>query len=204
MARDVEVTRLVRRHFPQAHVLVDANDGYTPEGIGRYLEQVADCNLYWVEEAFAETAQGLATLAAAIDRYSPSTLIADGEARNGRLQDPPGLFGKWRAEHLEELYDLGDRGLVDVLLMDIGAMGFSAWRRVMPPLQALGLQGSPHAWSEPCKTCYAAQLGGGLGGVPIVEGVPGTVDGVDDSEYKLEDGLLTLPRSPGFGMHLED
>ncbi|NKB69684.1 MAG: mandelate racemase [Candidatus Latescibacteria bacterium] len=204
LARDVEVTRLVRRHFPQAQLLVDGNDGYTPEGIGRYLEEVADCGLYWVEEAFAETPEGLEVLGAAIERHSPGTLIADGEARNGRLQDPPGLYGKWEAEHLEELYALCGQGLIDVLLMDIGAMGFTAWRQVMPRLLELGVQGSPHAWSEPCKTYYAAQLGGGLGGVPIVEGVPGRVDGVDDSEYRLQDGVLRLPTAPGFGMHLED
>jgi L-alanine-DL-glutamate epimerase-like enolase superfamily enzyme len=28
------------------------------------------------------------------------------------------------------------------------------------------------------------------------------VDGVDDSGYVLEDGMLTLPDSPGFGMDL--
>jgi D-galactarolactone cycloisomerase len=98
---------------------------------------------------------------------------------------------------------LGQAGLVDVLLMDIGAMGFTAWRQVMPKLMARGIQGSPHAWSEPCKTYYAAQLGCGLGGVPIVEGVPGYVEGVDDSGYVLQDGILTLPEAPGFGMALD-
>ena len=201
-ARDVEVTRLVREHFPDAHILVDGNDGYTPEGACRYLEQVADCKLYWIEEAFVESESGLRTLRAAVEQFSPDTLIADGESRHGRHQDPPGPFGKWQAGHLEELYALCTDGLLDVLLMDVGGMGFTAWRQVMPRLQALGIQGSPHAWGEPFKTYYAAQIGCGLGGVPIVEGVPGHVEGVDDSGYVLEDGILTLPDSPGFGMKL--
>ena len=201
-ARDVEVTHLVREHFPDAHILVDGNDGYTPEGACRYLERVADCNLYWIEEAFEETESGLRMLRAAVDKLSPSTLIGDGESRHGRLQDPPGRFGKWQAEHLEELYALCTDGLLDVLLMDVGAMGFTAWREVMPRIQALGVLGSPHAWGEPLKTYYAAQIGCGLGSVPIVEGVPGHVEGVDDSGYVLEDGILTLPDSPGFGMDL--
>ncbi|MHC4716250.1 MAG: mandelate racemase/muconate lactonizing enzyme family protein [Planctomycetota bacterium] len=201
-ARDVEVTRLVREHFPDALILVDGNCGYTPEGICRYLEKVADCNLYWIEEAFAETEQGLRMLRAAVDRLSPDTLIADGEGRHGRGQDPPGAFGKWEEEHLEELYALCSQGLLDVLLMDVGAMGFTAWRRVMPRLHALGVGGSPHAWSEPYKTYYAAQIGCGLGGVPIVEGVPGRVEGVDDSGYVLADGALAVPDSPGFGLDL--
>lgn len=201
-ARDIEVTRLVREHFPDARILVDGNDGYSAEGFRRYLEQVADCDLYWVEEPFRETKSDLRTLRAAVEKHSPNTLIADGESRNGRHQDPPGPFGRWRADHLEELYGLCEDGLLDVLLMDVGSMGFSAWRRVMPRLVDVGAQGSPHAWGEPLKTCYAAQIACGLGNVPIVEGVPGHVDGVDDSGYLLEDGVLTLPDSPGFGLDL--
>lgn len=202
-ARDIEVTRLVRRLHPQARILVDGNDGYTPEGICRYLQAVADCGLYWIEEPFVETADGLRQLRAAVSALSPATLIADGESRNGRLQDPLGEFGKWQPGHLDELLALARGGLLDVLLMDIGAMGFTAWRRLLPAIRAAGAQGSPHAWSEPFKTCYAAQLGCGLGGVPIVEGVPGRVDGVDDSGYRLRDGVLTLPETPGFGLAID-
>ena len=201
-ARDVEVTRLVREAFPDARILVDANDGYTLEGICEYLRQAAECDLYWIEEPFQESESGLRVLREAIEQLGPTTLIADGEARNGRAQDPPGLFGRWETAHLEELYALAEDGLLDVLLMDINDMGFTAWRRVMPRLEAIGAQASPHAWGEPFKTYYAAQIGCGLGGVPIVEGVPGHVEGVDDSGYDLRDGILTLPDSPGFGMEL--
>jgi D-galactarolactone cycloisomerase len=202
-ARDVAVTRLVRELHPQARILVDGNDGYAPEGICRYLQEVADCGLYWIEEPFVETADGLRQLRAAVSALSPATLIADGESRNGRLQDPLGEFGKWQPSHLEELLALARDGLLDVLLMDIGAMGFTAWRRLLPAVRAAGAQGSPHAWSEPFKTYYAAQLGCGLGGVPIVEGVPGRVDGVDDSGYLLRNGILSLPETPGFGLAID-
>jgi D-galactarolactone cycloisomerase len=203
-ARDIEVTRLVREHFPQAKILVDGNDGYDPDGICRYLEAVADCGLYWIEEPFLETEAGLRQLRDAVDRLSPATLIAEGESRNGRLQDPLGPLGKWQPSHVDELIALVGKGLIDVLLMDVGAMGFSAWRDVFPTILAHGGQGSPHAWSEPFKTLYAAQIGAGLGGVPIVEGVPGYVEGVDASAYSLVDGMLTLPETPGFGLTLLD
>ena len=131
-ARDIQVTRLVREHFPGAKILVDANDGYDPDGICRYLEAVAECELFWIEEAFVETEENLRTLREAIDHLSPATLIADGESRNGRLQDPLGPYGKWQAGHLEELLVTCRKGLIDVLLMDIGAMGFTAWHELMP------------------------------------------------------------------------
>ena len=74
----------------------------------------------------------------------------------------------------------------------------------MPRILSIGAQASPHAWSEPFKSYYAAHIGCGFGGVPIIESVPGIVDGVDDSEYVIQDGVLTLPESPGFGMHRID
>ncbi len=193
----------MKHHDPNAKLLVDGNDGYDLEGILRFVEGVSDCGLYWIEEAFEETEQGLGILKEALQKHLPGTLIADWEARPAtRLQDPPGLFGKWRADLLEELYEFCGKGLIDVLLMDIGATGFTAWRNVIPKLQDLGAWGSPHAWSEPYKTYYAAQVGCGLGRVSIVEGVPGVVEGVDDSGYLLEAGVLALPDSPGFGMEL--
>ncbi|MGA1198901.1 MAG: enolase C-terminal domain-like protein [Candidatus Latescibacterota bacterium] len=201
-ARDIEVTKLVREHYPDAKILVDANDGYDPDGIGGYLDAVSDCDLYWVEEPFTETVAGLVQLRAKLQEVSPNTLIADGEARNGRLQDPPGFFGKWEADHIDELYDLCERKLLDVILPDVGAMGFTPWRHMMRKLIEIGGQGSPHAWSEPFKSWYAAQIGCAYGHVPIVEGVPGYVDGVDDSGYVVENGVLTLPDKPGFGMDL--
>ena len=90
-----------------------------------------------------------------------------------------------------------------MLLPDVGALGFTAWRKYLPRIRAAGGQGSPHAWSEPFKTCYAAQLGCGLGGVPIVEGVPGSVERVDASGYRLRGGILTLPEAPGFGLEID-
>lgn len=202
--RDIEVTRLVREHYPDAHILVDANDGYDPDGFCRYLDAVADCRLYWVEEPFVETAADLEQLRAKLDQLSPDTLIADGENRNGRLQDPLGPFGKWQAGHIDELVDLCRQKLIDVALPDVGAMGFTAWRGLMPRLIEVGGQGSPHAWSEPFKSWYAAHLGCAYGHVPIVEGVPGHVDGVDHTAYSVENGILTLPDLPGFGMDLTD
>ncbi|MCH8293209.1 hypothetical protein IH992_19145 [Candidatus Poribacteria bacterium] len=97
---------------------------------------------------------------------SPNTLIADGENRNDRLQDPLGPFGKWQADHISELMALCERKRLDVILPDVGAMGFTAWSNVMPRLIAIGAQGSPHAWIEPFKSWYAAQIGCAYGNVP--------------------------------------
>ncbi len=87
--------------------------------------------------------------------------------------------------------------------MDVHSMGITGWRNVMPEVVASGAGGSPHAWGMPLKMLYAAQIAGGLGNVPIVEGVPGVTAGVDDSGFRLRDGVLSLPDKPGYGLELD-
>ena len=186
LQRDILVTRLVRRHYPDAPILVDANDGYTCAGFLRYLDAVAECNLYWVEEPFPENADDLARLRSFLSQHSPRTLIADGE------RDP----------NIPLLLDLAAQGLLDVLLMDVMGIGLTAWRRWMPAIAELGVWASPHAWGDPLKTRYAAQIAAGLGHVATIEGVPGTCAQVDLERYALIEGELHVPDAPGLGLQL--
>ncbi|MFC7375675.1 enolase C-terminal domain-like protein [Brachybacterium sp. GCM10030268] len=188
LARDLEVVRAVREAYPDARLLVDMNDGYTPEQTLRFLEQVEDCDLYWIEEPFAEHAEGLQQVRAHRDRSGSNVMVADGE------YDPD----------VDHVLDLARDGLLDVLLMDVLSFGFTAWRRLMPTVREIGVVASPHAWGHPLKTLYAAHLAAGLGSVPVVEAVPGTTEGVDASAYSLQDGQIVLPQTPGFGLMLEN
>lgn len=184
LERDITVTRTVREHYPDCPILVDANDGYTDETILNYLDGVLDYNIFWVEEPFPETRSGLERFRNYLKEHSPHTLIADGEAH----------------PNIPFLLDLAGEGLIDVLLMDIMQIGLTSWRQVMPRLLEIGAQASPHAWGDPLKTLYAAQVSAGLGNVVTVEGVPGTVDGIDCSNYRFADGILTVPDLPGWGI----
>ncbi|MEQ4206794.1 enolase C-terminal domain-like protein [Actinopolymorpha sp. B9G3] len=186
-ARDIEVTHAVRAAYPDAHLLVDANDGYDCDGFLRYLDAVAECDLYWVEEPFLDDADDLTRLRKALDRAGSSTLIAEGET------DPD----------VAQLLRFAEAGVIDVVLLDIVSYGFTAWRSLLPRLADLGVTASPHAWGVPLKTLYAAQLAAGLGNVGVVEGVPGQTLGADTSGYRFDDGLLTVPDSPGFGIPLD-
>jgi D-galactarolactone cycloisomerase len=185
-ARDVEVTRAVRAAFPDARLLVDANDGYDLDGMLRYVDAVADCGLYWIEEPFLDDAGSLRRLRDHLAAVSPGTLIAEGETN----------------PDLDQLIGFGRDGVMDVVLLDVVSYGFSAWRAVMPRFADLGVVGSPHAWGLPLKTLYAAQLAAGLGNIEVVEGVPGDTVEPDTSAYTFVDGMLTVPDLPGFGMPL--
>ncbi len=186
LKRDIEVTRLTRERFPDARILVDPNDGYSINDMTEYLAAVADVGLYWIEEPYAERLEDFMELRRLVDKYSPSTLIADGEYR----------------PEIPVVMKLASEGLIDVLLMDVLNYGLTAWRRIMPTVIGCGAAISPHAWGWPLKTLYAAQIGAGLGSAHIIEGVPGTTAGIDAGGYRFQDGILTLPDRPGFGLKL--
>lgn len=188
LRRDIEVTRAVRAAFPDCRILVDANNGYTVAGFCEYLSAVLDCELFWVEEPFQESREDLQQLREFLGKQDSTTLIADGEA------DPDEPF----------LLQLSEEGLLDVLLMDVVSYGLTPWRRIMPRLVELGVHASPHAWGLPLKTLYAAQMAAGLGNVITVEGVPGSTLGVDTTGYRLDEGVLHVPSTPGFGIPLPD
>ncbi|UFU03093.1 mandelate racemase [Ruania suaedae] len=185
-ARDVEVTRAVREHYPGARLLVDVNNGYTPAETVSFLRAVADCNLYWIEEPFHEEAEGLSLVREHLLTTDSPVLIADGEFEPDE----------------EHMVELARSGLVDVMLMDVLSYGLTPWRRLMPLLAELGVAASPHAWGQPLKTAYAAQLAAGLGNVAVVEGVPGATTGVDAGAYRMESGRIVVPDLPGFGLDL--
>jgi D-galactarolactone cycloisomerase len=186
LKRDIEVTQYARSLYPDADILVDANDGFTMNTMAEYLSAAADVRLFWIEEPFQERWEDFRQLRQLLAAAQSSALIADGE------YDP----------QLAKVLSLAADKLLDVALMDVIGFGLTGWRRVMPELVDLGVQASPHAWGIPLKTLYAAQIAAGLGNVITVEGVPGTTSGADTSGYLLEEGRLTVPDAAGFGIPL--
>lgn len=166
--------------------MVDANDAYTPDTLITYLDQVLDCNIYWVEEPFREDEDNLRKLRAYLAEKSPSTLIADGESRFVT----------------EQILDLAGKELLDVVQMDIEFLGFTEWRKLMPVLMDMNVKISPHNWGVGMKTRYTATLGAGCPLMELVEGVIDETEGVDTGAYGLADGKMTVPALPGFGMKL--
>ncbi|MCS7224991.1 MAG: mandelate racemase [Armatimonadetes bacterium] len=203
LKRDIDVTLAVRERFPDCRILVDANDGYTLEDAVRYLTAVADCDLFWLEEPFPENRDDLLRLKEAMARLGCKTLIADGESRSDQ-SDKWWRYGAYSQKHIDNLYRLAEEKLVDVFVLDLGIVGFSNWRLIMPELERAGVKASPHTWAWIPRPFYVAQLAAGVGNVVIVEGIPGTTEGVDYSAYRFTQGLLTVPDLPGFGLKLAE
>jgi len=186
LQRDIEVTKLVRKNFPDCDILVDGNNGFTADEFIKYLEGIEGIRLFWIEEPFHETMEDYITLNTWLKDHNFDTLLADGEARPEE----------------DLLKQLGSQNLLDVFLQDISGLGFTRWIKFMPEIKSMGLLASPHAWGLAIKTNYISHLAGAFGHTATIEGVTSTSEDVDLTDYKLNKGKLIPSSKPGFGMDL--
>jgi len=186
LKRDIDITKLIHKSFPDCDILVDGNDGFNVKGIIEYLKGIGDLPLFWLEEPFAETVEDYKILREFTKTNSRIKHYADGEANT----------------NIDLVYQLGDQKLIDVCLADIIGYGFTPWLYLMPVLKNKKLLASPHNWGSQLKTFYTIQLVGALGNTPTIEGVTCTSDDVDFGDYKLVNGKYTPSNAPGFGLKL--
>lgn len=185
--RDVEIVKAIHEKYPQARIMVDANDGYTLEEAKRFIEEIKPVHLYWMEEPFPEKEKDCELLKDFMERETPGTLLADGE----NTPDIPFLI------------KLAGKGSVDVFLPDIVSYGFTEWRKLLGRMKKTKILCSPHAWGDVVKTYYCAHLAAAFPEqISMVEGVPENMEGVDTSGYHLSEGVLQIPEKAGFGMEL--
>lgn len=185
--RDVDVTLEIAKAFPDCEILVDANDGYTPERFINYLKAIGSTKLFWVEEPFLETIENCKKLRDWMKASQFSkTYYADGEY----------------APDFKLMQELIDKDLIDVVLYDIIGWGFSKWRNYYPEMAKTKILASPHAWGSGIKTNYIAHLASVYGHTVTIEGVTSFSDEIDLTHYKIEKGMLVPPGLPGFGMKL--
>lgn len=188
LQRDADIIRSIRKEFPQAKILVDANDSMDVRTAIAFMEQVKDCNIYWFEEPFTETYEDCRTFRQYLKEESPETLLADGEFD----YDP------------DMVVDMAKKGLLNVLLMDPESYGFTAWRKLMKACAGTQIKCSPHGWGTSMKSRVCAHLAAAYPDVcPTIEWAPDVLDGVDVTGYEMKNGILTIPEEPGFGMELE-
>jgi len=199
LRRDVEVTRAVREACPDCKILVDANDAYACDDFLKYVTAVADCDLFFIEEPFAENRDDLKRLRDHMARVGCKALIADGEGRSSAA-DEIWKYGGYAKEWVDNLYALAAEGLVDVFVFDLAIVGFSRWRHVMPELVEAGVKAAPHLWGGTPRPFYCAHLGAGVGNVLIVEGIPGVGTGLDYGHFQIDGGDVVVPKVPGFGI----
>jgi len=186
--RDIAVIKGVREAVgPEAMILIDANNGYNLNIAKRVLAETADCNLFWLEEAFHEDPELYEALHAWMEGEGLSVLIADGEG--------------WAAS---ALMDWARDGFVDVIQYDIFSHGFSNWLDTGAQLDGWGVRSAPHHYGRHLGNYVSGHLAAGVKGFSFVEWDETTTPGIDASAYRVEEGQVVIPNAPGFGLALED
>ena len=186
--RDIAVIHAVRAAVgPEAAILIDANNGYTLNVAKHILSETADCNIFWLEEAFHEDDELYEDLHEWIERESLSVLIADGEGSASPY-----------------LLDYARRGIIDVVQYDIFSYGLTKWLQTGPVLDAWNVRTAPHHYGRHLGNFVSGHLAPAVENFAFVEWDELSTPGLDCSAYSVHDGHVTLPDAPGFGLRLDD
>ncbi len=186
--RDIAVIRAVREAVgADARIMIDANNGYNLNLAKRVLAETADCQLFWLEEAFQEDPVLYEHLRGWMEQERLAVLIADGEV--------------WAQP---ELMDWARQGLVDVIQYDIFRHGFSNWLRTGAQLDAWGARSAPHHYGRHVGNYVSGHLAAAIERYTFVEWDEVTTPGLDASAYRVEQGQVVIPEAPGFGLALEE
>jgi len=188
-ARDVEVVSLIRQHAGHDVLLgVDANNGYDLAGAKRFLQQVADVKLSFVEEMFPETVDECLALKQFIKEQGSATLLADGETQH-ELE----TFKPFIAARAIDIYqgDMNHFG-IDGILTE------AAWATEQKLFIA------PHNWGSLGGYYQQLHVGRAVLNFYRAEHDPLSNKVLMAEGYVRKDGFATLPDRPGFGLSIDE
>jgi len=187
-SRDVAVIRAVRAEVgPDAAILIDANNGYNLNIAKQILAETADCNIFWLEEAFHEDGALYEDLHDWIESEGLSTNIADGEG----LASPM-------------LLDYARDGFVDIIQYDIFSHGMTNWLATGAQLDGWNVDTAPHHYGRHIGNYVSGHLAAAVDGFLFIEWDECTTPGLDGSAYQVDDGYVNMPDAPGFALALDE
>jgi L-alanine-DL-glutamate epimerase-like enolase superfamily enzyme len=174
--RDVERVRAVRRAVGfDRLVMADANQGLTLERALRFVRQVEDCQLDWLEEPFPKNdLESYTRLAAATD-----IPLAAGEREFG-------------VEPFRRLIQARAIAVVQPDLLRAG--GVTGWRQIAGVAESHLLRVAPHFYRE-----YDVHLAAAVRGLIAIESFD-WLDDLVEHPFEVRDGAAMVPDRPGFGV----
>ena len=186
--RDIAVIRAVRDAVgPDAALLIDANNGWNLNLTRRVLDETAHCGIHWLEEPFHEDPVLYRDLRDWMRVRGYSTLIADGEG------DAASNLVNWARE-----------GLVDVIQYDIFGYGALRWLALGREIAETAICTAPHHYGAHLGNFITGHLAPALPRFEFVEWDEVHTPGIDASGYAIEEGSVTIPDTPGFGLALDE
>jgi L-alanine-DL-glutamate epimerase-like enolase superfamily enzyme len=186
--RDIAVIRAVRAAIGAGlPIMIDANNGYNINLAKWVLTDTADCDIYWLEEAFHEDRTLYEHLHRWMDEQGLKTLIADGEG-----QASPDLM-KW-----------AQVGVINVVQYDLRDYGFDNWLKIGKQLDGWGAKSAPHNYGSAYGAYASCHIAAAFEHFAFVEWDQIDLDGLDTSGYAIQDGRVHVPDAPGFGLRLDE
>jgi L-alanine-DL-glutamate epimerase-like enolase superfamily enzyme len=186
--RDIAIIRAVREAIgPECPVMIDANNGYNLNLTKQVLEETADCGIFWLEEAFHEDDVLYRDLKSWLTEYDLPILVADGEG-----------------DASPRLLDWARAGLVDVIQYDIFGYGLTRWLHLGRQLDEWGVRSAPHHYGAVFGNYVCCHLASAIKGFTFVEWDEAVTPGLDTSGYRIENGHVSAPETPGFGLLLDE
>ncbi len=186
--RDVAVIQAVRAEVgPDSAILIDANNGYNLNIAKQILTETADCNIFWLEEAFHEDGALYEDLHDWIEREGLATNIADGE----------GLASPLLLDHARD-------GFVDIIQYDIFSHGITNWLETGAQLDGWNVGTAPHHYGRHIGNYVSGHLAAAVDGFLFIEWDECATPGLDGSAYQVDDGYVRMPDLPGFGLNLDE
>lgn len=189
MARDVALIEAAREAIgPERDLMIDGGQGYTVKSALELLEAVADCELYWFEEALAP--DDLAGYRQLSDRTG--TRIATGEADAG--------IAAFRA--------LAREGRVDVLQPDVARCGgLTVARQIRDLVKPHGPLLVPHCFSSGVLVATSLHVVAALDRPTYAEysiADSPLVSALLSEPLHFADGRVAIPTGPGIGIELNE
>ena len=194
MERDIEVVLRTREAVgPDVRILVDANNGYDGKLplLETFVREAAGADMFWMEEMITEDVTGYRRLKEWRDRYSPGTMLVDGEGDDGR----------------NTIYwTLMEEGLLDAIQPDMLQMGFWPFHRLARDIAESGYATriAPHNFNAAAIGLRGVvQFGAVTPSFVIAEDSTLEFDVYLDPGYRFEDGAYSVPDSPGLGVEID-
>ena len=188
-ARDVEVVTLIRSHAGNdVHLGVDANNGYDLNRAKRFLDQVRDCHLDFIEEPFREELEPCLDLKKYLAAQGWKTMLADGEGQQDVEAYRPFVEAKALDMLQGDMYGLGIEGILAEAAM----------------AQPQGILVAPHNWSSLLSLFMQVHIGLSIPNFYRAEYDPLSSDVLVYDGYQIENGACSVPDAPGFGLGIDE
>ena len=192
--RDIEVVETVRSAVgDDIKILVDANNGYDGrlDLLQEFVRGISGLNVMWMEEMVTENVADYRKLSDWRDKYTPQTMIVDGEGHKGR----------------QTIYwQLMEQGLLDAIQPDMLHMGFWQFHILARDIEESGNNTlvAPHNYNAAYLGLRAnIQFGAATERFVIAEDSTLDFEVFQGPEYVFKDGTYAVPDSPGLAVSID-